>query len=208
MNLYEPWVVYTNIHAMMPYRGMKPRAAMMTEKQLTAAMNAMEYLAIIADRAAQPELGVTAATVWIILIAPGSMFGARKNEMLKLAALVKPSAADIGPLEYMFVSHDPFGSHLIKGLADIRKKHWVEHHTYDKFIVNIMLHEEVPRHEIARVAEMAEHYSNHGGGPENFPRITPTDPAAVWIGLRPGQVCKIYRISELSGIAIAYRYCA
>ena len=39
----------------------------------------------------------------------------------------------------------------------------------------------------------------------NMPAIPPDDPAAVWIGARPGQLVRITRPSETAGIEIEYR---
>ena len=42
---------------------------------------------------------------------------------------------------------------------------------------------------------------------ENLPKIFDTDPVAMFIGLRPGEMCKIIRPSMSAGEHIFYRYC-
>ena len=42
---------------------------------------------------------------------------------------------------------------------------------------------------------------------ENLPKIFDTDPVAMFIGLRPGEMCKITRPSMSAGEHIVYRYC-
>tara|TARA_B000000565_G_scaffold15298_3_gene11009 strand:+ start:2560 stop:3147 length:588 start_codon:yes stop_codon:yes gene_type:complete len=42
---------------------------------------------------------------------------------------------------------------------------------------------------------------------ENLPKIFDTDPVAMFIGLRPGEMCKIIRPSMSAGEHIVYRYC-
>ena len=42
---------------------------------------------------------------------------------------------------------------------------------------------------------------------ENLPKIFDTDPVAMFIGLRPGEMCKIIRPSMSAGEHIVYSYC-
>jgi DNA-directed RNA polymerase I, II, and III subunit RPABC1 len=74
---------------------------------------------------------------------------------------------------------------------------------------NVTKHKCVPLHErlessmeIDRIKE-----SYHLESLEQLPQIMDTDPVAKFIGLRPGDVCKITRPSLSSGKHIAYRHC-
>ena len=49
--------------------------------------------------------------------------------------------------------------------------------------------------------------SLHINSLENLPKILDTDPVAMFIGLRPGELCKIIRPSISAGQHIVYRYC-
>jgi len=50
-------------------------------------------------------------------------------------------------------------------------------------------------------------HSLHIESLDNLPKILDTDPVAMFIGLRPGEMCKIIRPSMSAGKHIVYRYC-
>lgn len=203
MESYIPWIVYTNIFKMIGYRHGKANEAQLDMAKLKSAMNDRQYIVIKATIEARPDYGVAGGPLWIFLIAPKSEYSTKTANFNKL---VKTIRYDGQAPDLMFVSENPFNSHLQKAAAKI-KDHFYEIYTYDKFLCEIPRHVLVPKHEIASLAETANHFQEYGGKPGNLQLIKPDDPAAVWCGLRLGQICKITRISELAGTAIVYRYC-
>ena len=78
----------------------------------------------------------------------------------------------------------------------------------DQIVVNITEHSLVPEHEIISQAEkeqLLEKYNIKSFS--NLPIILKNEPVAKYFGMRRGDVCKITRSSETSGIYISYRSC-
>ena len=64
----------------------------------------------------------------------------------------------------------------------------------------------VPRHEIISKEEAEEVLKRYNCMPTELPLIYATDPAIVGLGVRPGDMIKIYRHSPTAGESIYYRY--
>ena len=78
----------------------------------------------------------------------------------------------------------------------------------DKLITNIMDHEVVPEHTIISSEEKEKLIEKFNINSYNqLPLILKTDPVAMFLGMRRGDVCKITSPSETSGEYISYRYC-
>ena len=78
----------------------------------------------------------------------------------------------------------------------------------DKLITNIMDHEIVPEHNIISSIEKENLLERFNIATYNqLPLILKTDPVAMFLGMRRGDVCKITSPSETSGEYISYRYC-
>lgn len=78
---------------------------------------------------------------------------------------------------------------------------------YICFVMNLPTHSLSMKHEICSpedIQSLTKWYISV----ENLPKITEQDPQAVWIGLRKGSVCRIYRTSETCGESVVYRYCS
>ena len=65
----------------------------------------------------------------------------------------------------------------------------------------------VPEHVKINQEELDQVLAKHNIVVENLPRISRYDPVAKYIGLRPGQVCKILRKNLASGEGSYYRRC-
>ncbi len=76
-------------------------------------------------------------------------------------------------------------------------------------LYNIMKHDLVPEHKIITEQEYEDEIKNvykiNKGN--QLPVILKSDPVAMFIGLRPKDVCRIKRPSETSGFYNNYRYC-
>jgi DNA-directed RNA polymerase subunit H (RpoH/RPB5) len=78
-------------------------------------------------------------------------------------------------------------------------------HYYHNFVLVVPEHEAVPVHRIMAPAECAALYASERLTREDLPVIYATDPPAIWIGARAGEVVEITRYSLTAGRAIYYR---
>lgn len=99
----------------------------------------------------------------------------------------------------------------VKNIADefyMKNGIYVQIFYIKMLMFNVTRHEYVPQHIVLSEKEFEEvrtHYSIKNKS--QFPIISHHEPVAMFIGLRPGQLCKIIRSSETSGRHITYRYC-
>jgi DNA-directed RNA polymerase subunit H len=70
---------------------------------------------------------------------------------------------------------------------------------------DIMRHRLVPLHEIISEKEQEELFKRYNIKQDQLPRILDTDPVAIAIGAKPGQIVKIVRKSQTAKRAVAYR---
>ncbi|MDH7517229.1 MAG: DNA-directed RNA polymerase subunit H [Candidatus Thermoplasmatota archaeon] len=77
--------------------------------------------------------------------------------------------------------------------------------TEQKQTFDIMGHKLVPPHMIISDKERDEILKKYNITPDQLPRILNTDPVAVSIGAKPGQIVKIIRRSQTAKEAVAYR---
>jgi DNA-directed RNA polymerase subunit H (RpoH/RPB5) len=77
--------------------------------------------------------------------------------------------------------------------------------TNEKQQLNIIAHKLVPIHEIISEKEKKELLEKYKISPDQLPKILNTDPAAVSIDAKPGQIVKIIRKSHTAKEAVAYR---
>ena len=73
---------------------------------------------------------------------------------------------------------------------------------------NIIDHSFVPKHILLSSDEEESILNDYNlDTKRKLPYITKHDPVAKYIGMKPGNICKIIRPSETSGEYISYRYC-
>jgi DNA-directed RNA polymerase subunit H len=70
---------------------------------------------------------------------------------------------------------------------------------------NILKHELVPYHQILSKREVEKLLKAYKIEKEKLPKILVTDPVAIAVGARVGQVVKIIRKSPTAGESISYR---
>ena len=204
MELYAPGEVYANLIKMLEHRRVlvdNPLGA----DQVVQKLNHYEYVVINGARPDTDQRG--AATVVTILIAPNSKYSNKTGDFKKL---LKDLPKTTGILEVIFVSDLPLTIHIKKQMITHKIMHptmILEDHDYRIFLINPTEHVAVPVHIIATNEEIALLCRYYCTTADKLPKILQNDVQAVWLGLRPGMVVKIYRKSETGGIAVAYRYC-
>ena len=72
---------------------------------------------------------------------------------------------------------------------------------------NILEHSFVPEHTIISDEEFNEIKKQYNINNNSIPIIYRTDAVAMYLGMRSGQICRITRKSESSGITTVYRQC-
>ncbi len=77
----------------------------------------------------------------------------------------------------------------------------VEIFLQENLVFNITHHVLVPKHSVLTVDEENELRFNKN----DLPRILKTDPVAKYYGMKSGQICKIERVSNVSGFTYYYR---
>ncbi|KYH41618.1 MAG: DNA-directed RNA polymerase subunit H [Candidatus Bathyarchaeota archaeon B26-2] len=73
-------------------------------------------------------------------------------------------------------------------------------------IFNIFDHDLVPKHEIIPREEAEKLLKKYRINPYNLPHIKASDPIAILIGAKPGDIVKITRRSPTAGFFVSYRY--
>lgn len=103
--------------------------------------------------------------------------------------------------------------------AMAKYKVFIQVFTLRSLMYNITKHQLVPKHERfdkKRSHELLHGKDDSGKGllenlhidcPTKLPHILSSDPVAMFIGLRDGEICKITRPSQSAGIHVVYRYC-
>lgn len=89
----------------------------------------------------------------------------------------------------------------------------VQYFNFDELLFNITKHSLVPKHTVLSNEEKKKLLDNYSITPTQIAKIiiTPTvkekyvDPVAKYLGMLPGDVCKITRRSETGGESISYR---
>ena len=85
---------------------------------------------------------------------------------------------------------------------------YVNIYNINKYLFNILEHSMVPPHIPLSLEEKIELEKKYNViHSKQWPEISRFDPVAQAIGLRPNQLCKIYRKSPTSSISIYYRLC-
>jgi len=75
-----------------------------------------------------------------------------------------------------------------------------------KKVVNVFVHELVPKHEVLNKREVDEVLQKYHLKPHQLPYIKLSDPAVAALGAKPGDIVRIERKSSTAGECLSYRY--
>lgn len=207
MEEFIPGQIYTNLVKLMTYRNVVISSNPIDAETVVQKLNHYEFVTIAGKRSKDDPRGE--ATVIIILIAPNSKFSSKSGDFKKLLkGFPKMKFGD--NLEILVVSEFALTIHIKKYILKYKTQNpkiHIEDYDYSIFMIEAPKHESVPLHTIATDEEVEEFCAQYYTTRDKFPKILQSDTQAVWLGLRPGIVVRIVRVSETAGIAIAYRIC-
>jgi len=94
-------------------------------------------------------------------------------------------------------------------LLNIKYNIYIQVFPIKQLMYNITKHRIVPEHiRIKNLPNKTDFLQSlHINSLDKLPKILDTDPVAMFIGLKPGEICKIIRPSQSSGVHNVYRYC-
>ena len=206
MSLYMPGVVYENLVKMYGYRNIKLTEPILTSSELIKKLNHSESVLLKGERTEDDPRGKT--ELYTFLLSPGSKYSNKTVEFRKLLKQVPENSNKT--IEIMFVSSTELTTFIVKQIETHKKSYdniQIEHHLYDKFEIEIPKHVSVPEHIIMTEEETERVCREQSTMKENFPKISQNDTMAVWLGIHPGMLIKINRVSETACMSVAYRYC-
>ena len=95
---------------------------------------------------------------------------------------------------------------------NIKYNVYIQIFSLKSLLFDITKHELCPKHERIKKSEYNEYIDDfldlhHINTLDNLPKILESDPVAMYIGLRAGDMCKIVRPSKAAGMINVYRYC-
>lgn len=76
----------------------------------------------------------------------------------------------------------------------------------DEITFNVFTHKLVPKHIILTKGEVEELLKKYRIKPFQMPKIKETEPVAMMLGAKPGDILKVKRMSPTAGEANHYRY--
>lgn len=90
----------------------------------------------------------------------------------------------------------------------IKNKYFIQIFGVENFLFNVSHHEIVPKHTIISKEEQRKMLKdNNIISVKNLPTIRREDPMAKYIGMKPGDICKIEFPNLSSGLSVKYRRC-
>ncbi len=211
MDEFAPWQVYSNILKMFEYRGIKLKSDALGVDELSRNLNHYSFVSIEGTR---DQRDPREHHIIVLLLSPNSSFAHKSGEFKKVFSRVPIVADDSNNVIVVAHQRDgdkgPLSNYIEKQLVVYRQEHpnvYVEAYDYSMFCIEKPKHVLVPLHVIPSAAEVDEFCAQHYIQKEHFTKIKKGDVMAVWLGLRVGDVVKVYRLNESSGTEIDYHIC-
>jgi len=111
---------------------------------------------------------------------------------------------------FIFMSKDTIPpSYLSESMSSYLQdnKAYVQFFHYKSLMFNVLNHRYVPKHEILNEEESKQIRDRYNISNKEFPIILSSDPVAMFIGLRPHEICRITRQYEQTSHYECYRIC-
>ena len=193
--------IYSNVRICMENQNITLKTAPVSQAELMSTLNKFQYVVMTGERRCKTRGD---ASITICIIDKDSKYSHGSGDFkILLNGLPKSN-------EIFIICKEDLSSHIGKQIDIFRDSNEGKLYIfpYRCFIMNILTHSLSVKHEILTQEETASlgkfpHYIH----PEHLPKIKETDVQAVWIGLRVGMICRIFRPSETAGEQIVYRYC-
>jgi len=217
------WQVYCSLGALFRARGYEqPSDYAPAPEQKPALLKTIAHTGFVACVASSPapassvqssslaaSSGAPAKTRRLIVcvLDTAADYPAKVSEFKKFRSLLeqqfklKTEAAP--PIDCMLIGKQ-FSSAVAIEAAREEPKIRFSAHDYEVFQMPLFDCPYVPRQEIATGEDLAMLKAEYIDW-RTLPKILAADPACVWLGAEPGQLIKIWRLSETAGITIAYR---
>lgn len=198
------FVVYSNIAEFLTYRHISSPYKFLDQKEFSKEISLNKYIIIEGETSAR----FNKEKVVIVFVGMNSAYAAKLAEFKKVFK-VASKAATVSKgtnCNIIFITPEDVTSNIRKSVAEEGEKGtYFEFHNYNKFIIVVPRHVMVPEHSIMPEAEAKAYMEEYFVDKYAIPKILSSDPAVVWIGGRGGDIIRIVRTSENSGIAITYR---
>lgn len=194
--------IYQNLVSLFKYRGKPAPAKILARSELIQQLHVYQHTVL------------KSGNLSIVLTTMPSDDAQRKKELhdLLLPILKDHAATNI---IYVVDAGESFAPIKWKktALETIKELHveypgsYIEMHDTCKFMHELPLRPEYVPHRVLTRAERAK-ISKEIMQPANMlPILSAKDAVAVWLGIRPGDIVEILRLSENAGEAIIYRRC-
>jgi len=192
----ENIVIYNNIYKFLEYRKIKPITPQVKDDIFLRNFNHNGYVSVE---------GMLNNKVYHIL------FIERNNDMGLKAKDFNKKVTEISrgkSMTIIVISKEELSKNIKKEILSIRTINRlvvIENYKYDTFVLVIPEHEAVPKHSIATQDELKVYLDFYNLNGRDLQKIFNTDPAVVWLGANVGDIVKIDRISDSTGISTAFR---
>lgn len=202
---YQPLVVYQNLRQLLKYRKIQSTYTWLSDSEFTKALIADEYI-VISGIQSRPN-GQKSKRITIVMIGPGSEYANTLAKFRKMFNAVYSSDLDI----LLLITEAGVSTYIKKTLlgefTKNRNDFIIRDYPYTLFTLVVPEHVQVPMHEFATTEEIEYQSNGSLSSLRRLQKILDSDPMAVWIGAEPGDLIRITRPSESSGVTLVYRYC-
>lgn len=202
---YQPLIVYQNLKKLLEYRRIKSSYTFLSGADFTRTILADEYI-VIEGVQTRPN-GNRPKKISIVLIGPGSDYANTLAKFRKMFNAVYTDDLDI----MLLVTESGVSTYIKKTLmgefTKSRSDFIIRDYSYAMFTLVVPEHVQVPSHTFASEEEITDLSFGSIASLRRLQKILDSDPMAVWIGAEPGDLVKIIRPSEASGLALVYRFC-
>lgn len=196
------WEVYSNMAQLIKYRRATTNHKFLDQETFLRMLGHSGYIVIECSRDRR--------ALYIVIIAPGSTISSKSADFKKMMDKLDFRANETNN-EVLVISETPLSNFIKKTFPVYKKQYpnlYYEDHIYRKFVVVAPEHPAVPKHEVMTADEITELCQRYHTTRDKFPRLLHTDTMAVWLGVRPGDMVRIYRVCPNMGEQIVYRVCA